>query len=491
MPRLRGREIHVLHGVAFPHVSVPAEGLGPEAPRARILDALDLQGLEGWVRRCLASADRVRSDLPPLGPDGVEAIVDAIAVRRALRLHTPTLAARVEERLGELTDEQFDVLTMLAALPRARITGGPGTGKTLLAVEAARRFAAQGLSALLVCFNAPLGGFLARATEGTPGLTATHFHELCRRLAAEAGLDARRAAAETAEGYEHVFPELLLAAAERLGRRYDAIVVDEAQDFRETWWAALEGCLREGSEGNLYLFEDAEQTLTEGAPTLRPSGLVGPFSLTRDCRNPTEIHDFLAACPGGPKHLRGSGVSTGIRPRLAWAGEAGKVPRQVSSIVARLVKDWAVPPEDIVVLTPRAAPKSALGKVERLGPAPVSWRERASPAHVLVDTVHRFKGLEARAVVLAEISPDVRPDLATCLRIGCSRPTVHLDLLVACETAPSSPRPSRSPTSPDPPPGPLTAPSAALEPVLSGPLTRAFGPASPGAWRDPVMSICS
>ena len=108
----------------------------------------------------------------------------------------------------------------------------------------------------------------------------------------------------------------------------------------------------------------------------------------------------------------------------------------VSGVVARLVKDSGVPPGDIVVLTPRAAPRSALGRVDRLGPAPVSWRERESGNHVLVDTIHRFKGLEAPAVVLAEIAPDVRPDLPTCLRVGASRPTVHLELVAAPSTAP-------------------------------------------------------
>ncbi len=433
MRALASRELHLVHAIALPHVQVPGEGLGPDAPRARLMDANDLQQPLTWVRAALRSADRRRPDKLPLGKDGVEWIVDAVAVRRTLNVHTPTLAATAGEKLARLTQQQFDLLNTLSVIPRARVTGGPGTGKTLLALETARRFGAQGMNTLLLCFNAPLGGHLAEATFDTPGVTATHFHAFCRTLAHEAGLDAKLRAAETAEGYEHAFPEILLEAAEALDRRYDALVVDEAQDFRETWWAALEGCLAAGPEAPLYLFEDADQVFSTNPSPVRPGDLQGPFQLTKNCRNSDEIHAFLAACPEGPKGCRSSGVSTGIRPRLLDVDDAGKLPRTVSATVAHLIKEWSVPASEIVVLTPRSPKTSALGKVERLGPAPVSWRERESDRHVLIDTVYRFKGLEATAVVLAEIRADAKPDPHTHLLVGASRATIHLDLLAGAD----------------------------------------------------------
>jgi hypothetical protein len=46
-----------------------------------------------------------------------------------------------------------------------------------------------------------------------------------------------------------------------------------------------------------------------------------------------------------------------------------------------------------------------------------------------VDTVHRFKGLESSAVVLAEVDPDGVRDLGTLLRVGVSRAQFRLDVL--------------------------------------------------------------
>ncbi|MFV1959188.1 MAG: AAA family ATPase, partial [Planctomycetota bacterium] len=435
MRHLRTRLLHLVHAIALPHVAVPPSGLGLDAPRERILDARDLGSVTAWVEQVLRSADPPHIDRPPLGSDGVQRIVDAVSLKRDLAHWTPAVAKRTRERLATLTEEQYDVLRSIASFDRVRVQGGPGTGKTLLALESARRMAAQGLETLLVCFNAPLGGHLREVVHGIEGLTATHFHQLCRDRATQAGLGASMARAEAAGAYDTDFPALLFDAAMALDRPFDAIVVDEAQDFRETWWTALDACLEGGASGRLTLFADERQQLSEDAPGAGPDGVEGPLFLTQNCRNPDEIHRFLAACPGGPEGLRPSGVTTGILPCLHWVGKPGRTPRLVSRVVAHLMRDHGVEPSEIAVLTPRAPSNSQLGKVERLGPAPCVWRKRSDEHQVLIDTIHRFKGLEATAVVLAEITPDVRPDLPTHLRVGCSRPTVHLEILASPDTA--------------------------------------------------------
>lgn len=435
MRHLKDRLLHLVHAIALPHVTVPELGLGLDAPRKQIMDAIDLGTVTRWVEEALRSSDAPPVEKPPLGRDGVQMIIDAVAVKRDLRMWTPAVAARTRQKLAALTEEQYDVLRSLASFPRLRVQGGPGTGKTVLALEAARRLAAQGLETLLVCFNAPLGGYLRGVAEEVEGLTATHFHQLCRDRAIAAGLQSELAKVEASGGYDTEFPTLLFDAAIQLERPFDAIVVDEAQDFQEGWWTALDACLVEGSEGRLYLFGDEEQQLSEEDRGAGPDGMQGPLLLTRNCRNPDEIHRFLAACPGGPSKLRSSGVTTGIVPRIQWVEKPGRTQRLVSRIVARLIQEHGVPPSEIAILTPRAAARSQLGKVEQLGPARCVWRERADEQQVLIDTIHRFKGLEATAVVLAEISPDVRPSLQTHLRVGCSRPTVHLEILASPETA--------------------------------------------------------
>ncbi len=63
----------------------------------------------------------------------------------------PLGAALAEDecRILALTEEQFSVLDTLARLRRVAVSGGAGTGKTLLALEKAKRLAGEGFETLL------------------------------------------------------------------------------------------------------------------------------------------------------------------------------------------------------------------------------------------------------------------------------------------------------------------------------------------------------
>ena len=86
-------------------------------------------------------------------------------------------------------------------------------------------------------------------------------------------------------------------------------------------------------------------------------------------------------------------------------------------------------PADIVVLTPRSQKTSVLGSVATLGRAPVGWRSRPTRDHVLIDTIHRFKGLEAKAVVVTELALDDGADARRLLRVGFSRAQTVLEVV--------------------------------------------------------------
>jgi DNA replication protein DnaC len=52
---------------------------------------------------------------------------------------------------------------------RAIVYGGPGTGKTVLAVEQACRLSAEGFSVLLTCFNRPLAEAIGKTIADRQG----------------------------------------------------------------------------------------------------------------------------------------------------------------------------------------------------------------------------------------------------------------------------------------------------------------------------------
>ena len=61
------------------------------------------------------------------------------------------------------------------------------------------------------------------------------------------------------ELWDHYFPIALAYALDIIDLRYDAIVVDEGQDFGEEYWFPIEMLLRDGNTSPLYIFHDENQ----------------------------------------------------------------------------------------------------------------------------------------------------------------------------------------------------------------------------------------
>src|SRR6266852_5246542 len=88
-----------------------------------------------------------------------------------------------EAQLLRLTEEQFDALDLLADNERCLVEGAAGTGKTMLALEYARRSSKNGRRTLFVCFNRLLGEWLVRQVSDSPHaehLTTGSYFKLLR-----------------------------------------------------------------------------------------------------------------------------------------------------------------------------------------------------------------------------------------------------------------------------------------------------------------------
>ena len=166
-----------------------------------------------------------------MGGDGLQALEKILA--RPFQLRTPlgTLLSRDDAALEVLTQQQFHILRAIEAVPRAAISGAAGTGKTVLAMEEAKRCAESGARTLFVCYNRGLATEVRHRLRDGPSVAVMTFHELCVDLTARAGLPPSKGISER-QLFEEVWPEHLMDAFERLpDERYDAIIVDEGQDF--------------------------------------------------------------------------------------------------------------------------------------------------------------------------------------------------------------------------------------------------------------------
>ncbi len=213
-----------------------------------------------------------------------------------------------------------------------RIKGPAGSGKSIVLAARAAKLAAAGKSVLIATYNITLWHYLrdlvARASGGpgwSDGITTLNFHEWCRRTCYEAGEswsdeyyelfkgvpekpDNPRLRKEWRNNWQSKVDRILnldvpdlaaRAVGERGVTRYDAILVDEGQDYRLQWWNALRRALKDG--GECILVADATQDVygTAGAWTdkaMEGAGFSGGWAqLETSYRLPSDATDMARA----------------------------------------------------------------------------------------------------------------------------------------------------------------------------------------------------
>jgi superfamily I DNA/RNA helicase len=224
-----------------------------------------------------------------------------------------------------------------------------------------------------------------------------------------------------------------MEAADILGPQYDAIIVDEGQDFRADWWVPLQCLLEDPDRGILYIFYDDNQNLFRTAFALPPG--LPRFPLTHNCRNTRHIHRTFI--PFSRSEVAPEVIGPEGRPtEIIYYENEHDLKQIVRRALHRLIVEEALKTEDIVILTPRARDKSLLWSWESIGNFRLTDKWPPGSNEVYCTTPYQFKGLESPVVLLVEIYPSSNQDLETLLYVGCSRARNHL-IVVAEEELPA------------------------------------------------------
>jgi len=411
------------YGVAFPDGTYDQDA-HPGAPSAVAIDRGDMTSLAARVKAVMSAWDGADRHF---GEAGMAALALALGERVEIRAPLNLLFHEEDRKIVELTQEQSFIRAYVLHRKRAAVTGPPGGGKTILATAIARHLAETGQRVLLTCFNRRLADQLAADVGDVPGLNVAHFHGLCMQIAHEAGLTVPEPVDGTADRdfFEQTLPGLLEEGSRILGPRYDAMVVDEAQDFRAWWWPALLSLHVDPDDGTLYLFSDDSQNLYGGSEMpISPDDVLPP--LQHNIRNTRAINSFVSVFFDADGV--GAGEANGPQGRpvevLDYTNDEELV-RVVDVVLTNLIDQEAVPAHDIVVLTPAGRDKSLLWKRRTLGGHTLT-DVPTDDGSVLWSTVHSFKGLERPVVILAELGERHDVDIEPYLRVGATRAKSHL-----------------------------------------------------------------
>jgi len=412
--------------VCFPDIEISnKEFLGTDALRELTLDRNDLDNLQVRLYEILNSY-KGQNGIPP-AQNELDVLKQILARDWEFDSFLGYQIEDVEKKRRDLTEEQFHLLYDIQDNPKMLIRGCAGSGKTLLAAKKANQLASQGQKVLLTCFNENLAKWLRSSVFNHSNIRISHFHEFCSqegKNSKDAYLPPSASLAGVDEDtyFKKIMPDALEVAAIENNINFDAIIVDEGQDFETSWLDVLQGLVKDKSNGTFYIFYDDNQRIYNHANI--------PYSwpkhrLSRNMRNTDQIFEYVQKYYHQPDSIISSGL-LGPEPRHVNLQDYTSECEAVQDVIS-ILQQQKISLANIAILTPRCKDDSAWSKPEmRKGKYKFVWNLETFKNEIACCSIYSFKGLEKHVILLTElgyINSSIADEL---LYVGISRARCYL-----------------------------------------------------------------
>jgi nuclease-like protein/UvrD-like helicase family protein len=451
------------YGVLFPHIIW--EHSEPEYEDWRIYDADSrrrpisafIQELSQGTHQSLQRHAWYDSSRARPTSEDIEELVSFLRGDFEMVVRPGQQLAAVEQDLLRLTQEQYRCLDGLQDNNRCLFEGGAGTGKTLLAIEFARREWHAGRRVLLLCFNRLLGRWLTdemsdMAAAGNKPVTAGTLHHILDDAISRSARQpdfvrlrsARRSIPEQRTFFQEAYPRLALEAiAEGAVEPFDVLVVDEGQDLiRPGYLDVMDALLKGGLPGGrwaifcdfyrqaIYADVSAKDMLDE---IDRRAPRYARYRLSVNCRNTKPVGEETALMSGfdTPPFLPSQVEGVPVEYRFFPDGDGQR--KTVCQIINVLLRQ-GISSEQITILSPLSRQNSCLAQpLEDAGCSiqDLTDSARLSPRTVGFSTIQAFKGMENSVVIIADVDHIQDDRHRSLLYVGMSRARHRLFVLLA------------------------------------------------------------
>jgi hypothetical protein len=424
------------YAVATPDVAWTVRG--PDIDLALIYDQDDVRrSFDEFMKRAAKRwTEKVGSKRKTLGRADKQLILDSI--RGDFRL-VPSLRATADIAQGELlrlTEEQSSLFGRLASNERVITKGGAGTGKTVIAVEEARRLAREGRRVLYTCFNKNLATHVESLLSTEPRVRVRTLHGLMMGLVTASDRQSELPDVSNEDLWGLFLPELALDVLldDKQGSPFDVVVVDEGQDLlRESYLDVIEGLVGGNlSTGQWRIFHDPNQNVFGGmaASALRRVSEAKPveWPLTVNCRNTAPIAQQVSLLSGVP--LSDVLAPNGPDVEICWYDSADEQSKAIKDALHKLKREGFRPSQSVVLSRYRLERSAISGA--GLSIADLSRGGDGDETDgVRFSTIASFKGLEADVVILADVDDLFSNEGLASVYVGASRAKVALFVYVA------------------------------------------------------------
>ena len=325
-----------------------------------------------------------------------------------------------EKDINELTRQQFAALRGAFDLPRVAIIGPAGSGKTLLAFWKLSALLEEGKKAIFVCFNKKL----AESLKIKHPSMANAIYSVDSLFW---GLVDNRTDHVKQDFYSTILPGMVMDGFYKEDDKYDAIIIDEGQDFGDDRIVALYQLLRDGDNSQWLYFGDDKQDLYKQSTNETLVAEV-TFRLYHNCRNTERVNAATnQVCSGVVKPM--PGVPSGEVPSISIC-KVGFMAQKAWDLVNERSADGGA-----VILSPFKLEKSCMEVIRKAYGLTLTEdiSKLGESGFVFYSTIKSFKGLEARHVIFVHADmPGVNPALAEeDMYVAFTRATARLDILTS------------------------------------------------------------
>lgn len=346
---------------------------------------------------------------------------------------------RLDLQIKQFTKEQFSALDAMEDNHRVIFAGPAGTGKTVLAIELARREVIKKRRVLFLCFNQLLGHHLKQECQPLNELvTTTTFHAYIKSIS---GI--RIPEQVSKDFWQEELPDLaldILLSKQDEKHLFDTIIIDEAQDLlHPAYLDILDLSLVGGlNAGRWYLFGDFSRQAIYKDVGVAPETflksrniLASTYKLAINCRNTHKISEYVEIITRmKPKYKEVLRKDEDYQPKIV---PYKNIDEQLSLLLNELevAYEAGFKAEDIVILTCCNPQDSVLKQID--GP----WSQRIAPFDRRVSgligygTIHSFKGLESSMIIITDVNKIETREEISLLYVGCTRALLNLVLFVS------------------------------------------------------------
>lgn len=375
--------------VALPFYNIK-EDIGISYPKFLVIDKGSLENLEEKILDIFKYWRGKYRNYLPFSYEQQVKFLKLLNKRISLSAAAGALIEMRQKELDKINRVQDNYIEFISNYNKAFIIGGAGTGKTWIGIKKAIKDFEKGKKVLIVTPGKILADYIKGQIE-VENIEVRCFDDLKHAIKGS----------------------------------YDAVVVDEAQDFDEKQAEYIVDLLKDKDKSNLYVMYDENQKIYDVDFKDKFNIEHPPFVLNENIRNTASIHNWCTRETGIGNEIRGT-IVEGVEPDICVVKDVVSALMKLEGIISTLNLAEFIDNRDIVILTDKPLECTPLNNMKKVGQYKlVNKVDNVNEKSILIKESGEFKGLESNVVIYLKF----RKNYKKCSYIGYTRAKFYLHII--------------------------------------------------------------